>query len=41
MQRELADYREKLRVMTQKFASARKERDQLKTENKEMHDEVI
>lgn len=41
LQRELADCREKLRVMTQKFAAARKERDQLKTENKEMQDEVI
>ena len=33
--------KDKLKVMTTKFATTRKERDQLKTENKELQDEVI
>ena len=39
--KELEDMKDKLKVMTTKFATARKERDQLKTENKELQDEVI
>ena len=39
--RELEDTKDKLKIMTTKFATARKERDQLKTENKELQDEVI
>jgi len=39
--KELADTKESLRAVTQKFATARKERDQLKTENKELQAEVM
>jgi FtsZ-binding cell division protein ZapB len=41
LQAELLDYKEKLRIMTQKFSSTRKERDQLKQENKELQQEII
>ena len=41
MQKDLADTKEKLKIITQKFANTRKERDTLKTENKELQDEVI
>lgn len=41
MRKELDDAKEKLKIVTQKFASTRKERDQLKTENKELQDEVL
>ena len=41
LQRELEDTKDKLKIMTTKFGTARKERDQLKTENKELQDEVI
>ena len=41
LQRELDDAKDKLKIMTTKFAAARKERDQLKTDNKELQDEVI
>ena len=34
--RELEDAKDKLKIMTTKFATTRKERDQLKTENKEL-----
>jgi hypothetical protein len=36
MEKDLDDTKEKLRVMTQKFGTTRKERDQLKTEGKEL-----
>jgi len=36
LSRELEDARDKLKIMTNKFAATRKERDQLKTENKEL-----
>ena len=39
--KELSDTKESLRAVTQKFAAARKERDQLKTENKELQGEVM
>ena len=38
---ELSDLREKLRLMTSKFVSVRKERDQLKQENKAQQQEII
>ena len=41
LQKELEDTKDKLKIMTTKFGAARKERDQLKTENKELQDEVI
>lgn len=41
LSRELDDTRDKLKIMTNKFATTRKERDQLKTENKELQDEII
>ena len=41
LQKDLADTKEKLKIVTQKFANTRKERDQLKTENKELQDEII
>ena len=41
MHKDLADTKDKLKIVTQKFANTRKERDQLKTENKELQDEVI
>lgn len=36
LQKELVDNKDKLKVVTQKFANIRKERDQLKQENKEL-----
>ena len=41
LQKDLADTKDKLKIVTQKFANTRKERDQLKTENKELQDEII
>jgi FtsZ-binding cell division protein ZapB len=41
LQRELAETKDKLKIVTQKFANVRKERDQLKQENKELQDEVL
>ena len=35
LQKDLADTKEKLKIITQKFANTRKERDQLKSENRE------
>ena len=36
LSKEVEDTKEKLKIITQKFAAARKERDQLKTDNKEL-----
>ena len=36
LKKELEDTKDKLKIITQKFANTRKERDQLKTENKEL-----
>ncbi len=36
LQRELVDTKEKLKAMTAKFTAVRKERDQLKTETKDL-----
>ena len=36
VQKDLADTKEKLKIVTQKFANTRKERDQFKTDNKEL-----
>jgi FtsZ-binding cell division protein ZapB len=36
LQRELVDTKEKLKSMTAKFTAVRKERDQLKTETKDL-----
>ena len=41
VQKELADTKDKLKIVTQKFASTRKERDQFKTDNAELQDEII
>lgn len=41
LKKELDETKEKLKIITQKFATTRKERDQLKTENKELQDEVL
>jgi FtsZ-binding cell division protein ZapB len=41
LQKELGETKEKLKVITQKFVAARKERDQLKQENKELQEEVL
>lgn len=41
LQAELCETKEKLRVMTQKFASVRKERDSLKKETKELQNEIM
>lgn len=41
LQKELLDTRDKLKIVTQKFATVRKERDTLKQENKELQDEVM
>ena len=41
LQNELEDSKEKLRSMTSKFQATRKERDQLKQDNKEMQQEII
>ena len=41
LQKDLAETKDKLKIVTQKFANTRKERDQLKTENKELQDEII
>ena len=40
MLKEIADLKEKNRVMTQKFQAAKKERDELKKENRELQDQV-
>ena len=37
----VADTKDKLKIVTQKFATTRKERDQFKTDNKELQDEII
>lgn len=36
LQRELAETKDKLKIMTSKFVNVRKERDQFKQENKEL-----
>lgn len=41
LQADLLDTKEKLRMMTTKFTATRKERDQLKGENKELQQEII
>ena len=38
--KEIADLKEKNRVMTQKFQACKKERDDLKKENRELQDQV-
>ena len=38
---EIEDAKDKLKIMTTKFSATRKERDQLKTENKELQNEVL
>ena len=38
---ELSDTKNKLRIITQKFQHAKKERDQLKKDNQDLQDEVI
>lgn len=40
MMKEITDLKEKNRVMTQKFQSCKKERDQLKKENTELQEQV-
>jgi len=41
LQKELAETKDKLKIITNKFITVRKERDQLKQENKELQDEVM
>ena len=41
LQREVIESREKIKVLTQKFTTIRKERDTLKTENKDLQEEVL
>jgi len=41
VQKDLADTKDKLKIVTQKFANTRKERDQFKTDNAELQDEII
>ena len=41
LQRELIDSREKLRAITQKFTTVKKERDTLLKENKDLQEEVL
>lgn len=41
IQKELADTKDKLKIITGKFQNARKERDQLKEENKELSEQVL
>lgn len=41
LQNELYDSKHKLKAVTQKFSHARKERDSLKRENKELQEEVL
>lgn len=41
LQKELAETKDKLKVMTNKFIQCRKERDQFKQENKELQEEVM
>ena len=41
LQKELAETKDKLKVITQKFVNVRKERDQFKQENKELQEEVL
>ncbi len=41
LQKELAETKDKLKVITQKFVNVRKERDQFKQENKDLQEEVL
>jgi predicted nuclease with TOPRIM domain len=41
LQKELLDTKDKLKIITNKFITVRKERDQLKQENKELQEEVM
>lgn len=41
LSRDLDEATDKLRIMTQKFGTARKERDQAKTDVKELQQEVL
>ncbi len=41
LQKELAETKDKLKVITNKFITVRKERDTLKQENKELQEEVL
>lgn len=41
LQKEVVDSREKIKVLTQKFTTVRKERDQFKQENKDLQEEVL
>ena len=41
LQKDLTETKDKLKVITQKFVNVRKERDQLKQENKELQEEVL
>lgn len=41
LQKELVETKDKLRIVTSKFVNVRKERDQLKQENKELQEEVL
>lgn len=41
LQREVIDSREKIKAITQKFSTVRKERDTLKQENKDLQEEVL
>lgn len=41
MQKDLAETKDKLKVITNKFITVRKERDTLKQENKELQEEVL
>ncbi len=41
LQKELADAKDKLNIITQKFVNSRKERDQAKKESKELQEEII
>ncbi len=41
LQKELTEAKDKLKVITQKFVNVRKERDQVKQENKDLQEEVL
>ena len=41
LQKELTETKDKLKVITQKFVTVRKERDQFKQENKDLQEEVL
>ena len=41
LQKDLTETKDKLKVITQKFVNVRKERDQVKQENKDLQDEVL